>query len=347
MHKITVEPFGESFECGADETILGAALRARLFLRYGCRHGGCGTCKVQVVDGDLDITATSFALSPDEREMGTTLICQSYPLEDCVVDASSMNLTEEEFFGGNDLRSYPVEVESVEVLTSDIRRVRLRHTDGNRMPFVAGQFVNVGVPGTEEQRSFSMTNGPADPDRIELICKLLPGGLFSGFLATPPPAGTQLTVTGPLGMLAVRLSHRSIVMVAGGSGLAPLLSMLRDLAARQSMRPVTLFFGARTAADLYAQDEIGHLQTLLPGLEFVPVVEVAAAGWSGATGLVTEAMSGHRDSYEGSDAYLCGPPPMIDAATAVLLARGVRPQNVHFDAFVPTGGTTAAPSQRR
>jgi propane monooxygenase reductase subunit len=342
MHKVNVEPFGESFECGEDESLLDAALRARLFLRYGCKHGGCGTCKVQVVEGELDITASTYALPPAEREAGITLVCQSYPLEDCTIDVTSMNLDADEFYKGDDSRTYELEVEGVEALTHDIRRVRLRHVGETRMSFVAGQFVNVRIPGTDQERSFSMANGSADDDRIDLICKILPGGLFSGFLEAGPAPGTRLEVTGPFGMMAVRLSHRGIVMVAGGSGLAPLLSMLTDLARKGCTRPVTLYFGARTVDDLYALDEIRELGRVLPTLEFVPVVMDHDGTWEGATGLVTEAMAAHRESFAGTDAYLCGPPPMIDAATALLVARGVRPQNVRFDAFVSTGSSPVA-----
>ncbi len=327
MHKVTVEPFGESFECAEDESILSAALRARLFLRYGCKHGGCGTCKVQVVDGDMDVTASTYALPPNERDAGITLVCQSFPLEDCTIDVSTMNLDEDEFYAGDASQTYTVTVEAVEALTADIRRVRLRHAAGVTMPFVAGQFVNVTVPGTDAARSYSMANGSADADCIDLICKILPGGLFSAFLESAPPVGSELAVTGPFGMMAVRLSHRGIVMVAGGSGLAPLLSMLTDLARKGVTRPVVLFFGARTAEDLYAQDVVAELAQQLPNFVFVPYV-----------GLVTEAIAAHADSFAGNDAYLCGPPPMIDAATALLVARGVRPQNIHFDAFVSTGG---------
>lgn len=340
MHKVTVEPFGESFECGEDESVLEAALRARLFLRYGCKHGGCGTCKVQVVEGDLDITASTYALPPAEREAGITLVCQSFPLEDCTIDVASMNLDEDEFYAGDASATYAVVVESVEALTHDIRRVRLRHTGEGGMSFIAGQFVNVTVPGTDQQRSYSMANGSADTGYVDLICKILPGGLFSDFLEAGSATGTALEVSGPFGMMGVRLSHRGIVMVAGGSGLAPLLAMLTDLARKGSTRPVTLYFGARTAADLYAVEEIAELARVMPSLEFVPVVGEPDETWTGATGLVTEAMAAHRESFAQTDAYLCGPPPMIDAATALLIERGVRPQNVRFDAFVSTGAAS-------
>ena len=339
MYEVRVEPFGHTFTCGTDETILEGALRNQVFLRYGCKHGGCGTCKAQIVDGDVDLAASSYALPPAERDGGTILVCQSYPVDDCVIDVASMNLDEEEFYSGDKSGHYAMEVQAVENLTPDIRRIVLRHRLGVVMPFAAGQFVNVTVPGTDAERSYSMANGSADHDRIDLICKVLPGGLFSRFLEETAAPGVPVSVTGPFGLMSVRVSYRKIVMVAGGSGLAPLLSMLTDLARRSSNREVTLFFGARTEGDLYALDEIARLQTDMAGLQFVPVLVEPSETWSGATGLVTDAIADLQEDYEGYDVYLCGPPAMIDAATELLVARGVRAQNVYFDAFVPTGKT--------
>jgi propane monooxygenase reductase subunit len=339
MYEVKVEPFGHTFTCDADESILEGALRNKVFLRYGCKHGGCGTCKAQIVDGDVDLTASSYALPPSERDRGTILVCQSYPVDDCVIDVASMNLDEEEFYSGDKSGHYAMEVAEVETLTPDIRRLTLRHRAGVVMPFTAGQFVNVVVPGTEAERSYSMANGSAEADRIVLICKVIPGGLFSQFLEDSAAPGVQISVTGPFGMMSVRLSHRKIVMVAGGSGLAPLLSMLTDLARRASHRDITLFFGARTEHDLYALDEIARLQVAMPGLRFVPVLTEPSASWSGGRGLVTDAIAGLQQDWSGHDAYLCGPPAMIEAATELLVARGVREQNVYFDAFVPTGRT--------
>ncbi|MGQ0843957.1 MAG: 2Fe-2S iron-sulfur cluster-binding protein [Sporichthyaceae bacterium] len=339
MYEITVQPFGDTFVCNEGETILEAALREHRFLRYGCKHGGCGTCKVQLVDGDVDLHTSAYSLQPSERDAGTILVCQSYPLDDCELDAAAMNLDHEEYLAGDGTLAVEATLTGVELLTADICRVVLDLPVP--MPFVAGQFVNVVVPGTDLVRTYSMANGSADPHRVELICKLLPGGAFSDFLRGGPEPGTAVGLSGPFGMLRIRLSHREIVMVAGGSGLAPLLSMLADLARAASQRTVTLVFGARTPADLYAIDEIAELQASLPGLTFVPVVQQPDAGWIGPTGVVTDVL-GAREDWDATDAYLCGPPGMIDAATELLLARGVRPQNVYFDAFVPTGSEPAA-----
>jgi len=330
MTTISVSPFAHEFSCENGETLLEAALRNGVLLKYGCRHGGCGTCKVRLLDGDVTERGSTFALSMEDQANDLILACASVPLEPCVIDVDPSGLTEEEFFSGDTSRGYDAVVETVDVLTADIARVRLDLSD--EMDFTAGQFVNVEVPGTGLLRTFSMANAPDHPSVVELICKLYPDGLFSRFLREAVP-GAVVRLFGPYGTLKVHLSHRPILMIAGGSGMAPLLSMLRDLAARGSDRPVALYFGARSEADLYALDDIAEIGQTLCNFEFIPVLSYSwSANWSGETGMVTEAIA-RRCPTLAHDVYLCGPPPMIDAAVPLLLERGVRPRNIYYDAF--------------
>jgi NAD(P)H-flavin reductase/ferredoxin len=334
MTEIQVQPFGHSYECQEGETLLEAALRNNLLLKYGCKHGGCGTCKVRLLDGDVDEHGSSFALSPSDRDEDLVLACASVPLESCVIDVDPSGLTEEEFFSGDSSRPHDTRVAAVEFLTADIAAVRLDLVD-SRIEFTAGQFVNLEIPGTGLQRTFSLANCPAQDDRVELIVKLYPDGAFSRFLREDAAAGTGVRVHGPYGQLKLHLSHRPVLMIAGGSGLAPLLSMLRDCGERGFDRPVTMFFGARTAGDLYLVEAIEEIGAALPEFEFIPVLsESWAADWSGATGLVTDAIAAWRDTL-AHDAYLCGPPPMISAAIPLLTGAGIRPRNIYFDAFTP------------
>lgn len=332
MTTISVSPFAHEFSCENGETLLEAALRNGVLLKYGCKHGGCGTCKVRLLDGDVTERGSTFALSMEDQANDLILACASVPLEPCMIDVEPSGLTEEEFFSGDTSRGYDAVVETVDVLTADIARVRLDLSD--EMDFTAGQFVNVEVPGTGLLRTFSMANAPDHPSVVELICKLYPDGLFSKFLREAVP-GATVRLFGPYGTLKVHLSHRPILMIAGGSGMAPLLSMLRDLAVRGSDRPVALYFGARSEADLYALDDIAEIGQTLCNFEFIPVLSHSwSANWSGETGMVTEAIA-RRCPTLAHDVYLCGPPPMIDAAVPLLLERGVRPRNIYYDAFTP------------
>jgi len=335
--KISVEPFGESFECADGETILDAALRNGFFLKYGCRHGGCGTCKVVMSEGDVEGEGSSFAISAGERADGVVLACSSRPATDCTIDVDSMELTEDEFRAGDQVASFEVELASLERLTHDTCALSLALQPPASIAFTDGQFVNVVVPGTDMVRSYSLANAPEDSDRIDLIVKLLPGGAFSALLESGLHVGDSLTLHGPLGELRLRLSHRKVLMVAGGSGLAPFLSMLRNLERRGRSREIDLVFGARTRADLYLVGELERLVAALPGVTFVPALsEPDDELWTGERGLVTEVIARRYTSLDGYDAYLAGPPAMIEASIPLITGLGVRPANVHFDAFVPS-----------
>nr|QOE77415.1 alkene monooxygenase reductase [Rhodococcus ruber]BAA07115.1 reductase [Gordonia rubripertincta] len=335
MTTINVQPFSHEYSCEDGESLLDGALRNSLLLKYGCKHGGCGTCKVRLLDGDVEEPGSSFALTPEDRENDVILACASVPLEPCTIDVEPSGLTEEEFFSGDTSREFQTVVGGVEFLTADIARVRLRLEPGEEIAFTAGQFVNVEVPGTGLLRTFSLANAPDDPSVVELICKLYPDGLFSRFLRDEAAPGTPVRVFGPYGQLKIRLSHRPILMIAGGSGLAPLLSMLRDLAAKKCDRPVSMFFGARSVDDLYLIEEIREIGESLADFEFIPVLsESSPADWHGETGMVTDALLRWRAEL-AHDVYLCGPPPMIDAAVPLLVERGVRPRNIYYDAFTP------------
>jgi propane monooxygenase reductase subunit len=335
-HRVRVLPFERELVCEAGETILAAALRQGYYLRYGCKNGGCGTCKARLVDGDVEVRVSSMALAPEEHAEGWILPCTSEPTDDCTLDVDAMGLSEDEFLAGDRSGVFETELVRNERLTRDIRAIRLRLVDPPSMPFVAGQFVNVEIPGTTDTRAYSFANPPSENGHVDLIVKVLPGGRFSALLEDALPLGAGIRVHGPFGQLRVRLSHRPIVMIAGGSGLAPILSMLADLADKGNARPVTVFFGVRGADDLFCLDRIAAIQRAMPALELVPALSHSwPADWSGETGLVTEVLTRRLPSVAGHDAYVCGPPPCIDAAVPLLLARGVRRQNVYFDVFTP------------
>jgi NAD(P)H-flavin reductase/ferredoxin len=336
VSKVRFTPFDRTMECAAGEPILRAALSQGFFLRYGCKHGGCGTCKALVTDGDVEETGSSFALTHAERSAGWTLVCSSWPLSDCVIDLSVMGLTEEEFLAGDQVETFETVIERVTDLTPTIRGVTLRLVSPPQMRFTAGQFVNVEVPGSDNVRAFSMANAPSANSKIELIVRVFPGGQFGEYLKYAEK-GQRVRVFGPVGSLRVRLSYRKIIMIAGGSGMAPLLSMLTDLAQKKDRRQVTVFFGSRTCEELYYIDRLKALCDFSSQAEFVPVVESAGEAWNGERGLVTDAIARRMGSLRGYDAYLCGPPPMVHAARELVIQLGVREANVYFDAFVPTG----------
>lgn len=336
--QIRILPFDHQIDCKPGQTLLAAILDQGQYLRYGCKNGGCGSCKVHLLDGEIDQGGSSLALSSSERAEGYALLCTAVPLSDCTLDASAMELTEDEFASGDRTSTFVVEVECKETLAPDIRRLYLRLVEPESIKFIAGQFVNVEVPGSRELRSYSMANPPSDRHHLELVVKLIPKGSFSSYLESDLKVGDRLRLLGPLGRLKVRLSHRSIVAIAGGSGMAPILSMLTDLAEKGNARPITFLFGARREEDLYFQDRLETLRRSMPALETVfALSDEHPQGWHGETGLVTEVLARRMPTLKNYDAYLCGPPGMIEASIPRLIERGVRERNIYLDAFVPSG----------
>ena len=343
--KVTILPFGETLDVQRDESILAAILRQGRFVKYGCKHGGCNSCRAQLVDGDCVLSDnTSFSLSDADRAAGIVLLCSTYAANGAVVvDVSETmdDLTEDEYRAGQQVQEHVAVVDRLDALTHDIRWLGLRLEEPGEMTFAAGQYVEVAVPGSDDEwRSYSMANPPRESNRIDLIIKVIPGGRFSSALEGRIRPGEPIRLRGPFGRFGVRLSHRPMVMIAGGSGMAPILAMLRDLERPGNQRPVTFFYGARTDRDLFLLEELARLAERHPWFTFIPALSEPARNvgdWDGETGLVTDVLSRHHPSTRGFEAYLCGPPPMIDAAIDVLVAGGCKDRHIYFDRFVPSG----------
>ena len=315
--RVRFEPLGQEIECGPEETLLDAAFRHGLNLAYGCREGQCSACKCFLLEGEVALKRhSSFALSDREREAGYTLMCRGLPEQDLVVEL--LHLDPEHIALEHAIREYVGVVESVAPLTHDVTRLVMR-ADG--FAFSPGQYVDVHVPGAADgaKRSFSLANLPGG-GRLELIIKRYPGGRLSGLLDGRIKPGDALRITGPYGSLHLRAGERPILMIAGGSGLAPILSLLRALAAEGDGRPVRLFFGAR---ELFALDAIEALD--LRDFRFMPVTER----------FVHEALQEYLNAEElvAPDVYVCGPTGMIDAVASVLVDQGVDEQHVYTDRF--------------
>jgi propane monooxygenase reductase subunit len=339
-HTITLLPFEKQFNCGEDETILAAALRQGINLRYGCKHGGCGTCKALIVEGEIDQPeASTFALMDFEREQGMALLCSAYPLGDIAIELSDYE--ESELEGGAPIGKFLAEVGAIEYLTHDIVGLKLGLIEPERISFKAGQYVDVLVPGASETRSYSMANPPSRNGEVELMVKLMAGGLFSEYLRGQLKAGARLTLEGPYGSFHRRENERPALFIAGGSGMAPMLSLLRDMAEQRDRRSVTFFYGARTKRDLFDLDELFGFAKLLPCFRFVPALSEAAPidAWKGATGLITDVLAREVPDAQGMEAYLCGPSAMIDAAIDVLGRLGVSERDIHYDKFVTKAET--------
>jgi propane monooxygenase reductase subunit len=335
-HTVRLEPVGIEFEVDEDETVLNGAFRQGLMLMHGCKEGQCGACKSFLLDGEVDLDRYStFALPDYELEEGWTLLCRAHAVSDLEVEL--INYDEEILRGGVELRTARARVEAIEPLTRDIRRLVLTVVEGE-MPFRCGQYVDIGIPGSDESRSFSMANLPSDDGRLEFMIKLYPGGRFSSLLADGGlKVGDELDVTGPYGVFTLRETERPILFIGGGAGMAPILSLLRFMAEQGSGRSAVYYYGAREEQDLFHLDELTELETLLPGFRFVAALSDGA--WEGETGLITDVVERGEQDLGGVEAYLCGPPPMVDAAQEMLIRLGVDEAHIHFDKFTTTANT--------
>jgi propane monooxygenase reductase component len=341
IHKVHFQPVDIEIEVDEDETVLNAAFRQGVSLTHGCREGQCGACKSFLLDGDLEMKKYStFALPEYESDEGYVLLCRSHVYSDTEVEL--INYDEDILRLGIPIETYVMTIEAIESLTHDIRRLVLRYRDPDKkMRFNAGQYASIRIPNSNEYRAYSMSNTPRQTDRLEFIIKVFPDGLFSSLLDGGFSIGQEIEVKGPYGvfMLHEKLEG-DIICIGGGSGMAPLWSLLNDMAERGINRQATFFYGARTRKDLFYLDQLHQLAEQLPGFRFIPALSMATNEdeWEGDTGLITEVLSHHlEDVPKNLHAYLCGPPLMIDAAIPVLISKGIYEDHIFYDKFTPTG----------
>ncbi len=340
-HKVRFQPVNIEIDVDEDETVLNAAFRQGVSLTHGCREGQCSACKSFLLDGDIEMEKYStFALPEYESDEGYVLLCRCHAYSDLEVEL--INYDEDIIRLGIPIESYRTIVEEIEPLTHDIKRLVLKIAEpGRKMRFNAGQYSSLRVPGSEEHRAYSMANTPRTNDRLEFIIKVFPGGLFSGLLEGGITIGQELEAEGPYGVFMLREKWDSdIICIGGGSGMAPLWSLLDDMAERGVKRKATFFYGARTRKDLIYLDRLEQLAERLPGFRFVPALSMATPedDWDGETGLITDVLDRNVEAGQlATQAYLCGPPPMIDAAIPVLVRKGISEDRIFFDKFTPTG----------
>ena len=336
-HRVRFEPVGIEIDVAEDQTILRAAAEQGVMLMHGCKEGQCAACKSFILDGD-DVEHdrySTFALPDYEKEEGFTLLCRAHAYEDLTIEL--LNYDEEMIQSGLPIQEATVEVVSNERVTHDLRHLVVRLAE--ELKFFPGQYLDFAVPGTEETRSFSMANTSARDGFLEFVIKVYPDGLFSRFLDARVAVGDRLRVTGPFGVFTLRDNPGAgLVFVGGGAGMAPILSLLRSMAERGLDRKATFYYGARRRRDLCFEAELRELEAKLPGFRYVPALsEPGDDDWTGETGFVTDVLRRAGADLTGADAYVCGPPPMVEAALELLPALGVDGKRVFYDKFTTTG----------
>jgi propane monooxygenase reductase subunit len=338
QHTVRFEPVGIEIEVAEDETVLEAAFRQGVMLMHGCKEGQCAACKSFLIEGEVDLERYStFALADYEEEEGYTLLCRAHAFTDLEVEL--LHFDEEALKSGVPIQTAKTEVTAIEPLTDDIRLLSLKLVDPPEMLFNAGQYVDITIPGTETKRAFSMANTPTSDKQLDFMIKVYPGGRFSGLLEEGLSVGDELQIKGPYGVFILREhSDADIVFIGGGAGMAPIWSLLNSMHERNIDRKVTYYYGARTGKDLFYLEELEELATRLPRFEFVPALSEPEDDddWDGETGLITDVVERLEGDLDDHEAYLCGPPPMIDAALPVLQAKGCGEARIFYDKFTIT-----------
>ncbi|HCL3968482.1 TPA: 2Fe-2S iron-sulfur cluster binding domain-containing protein [Pseudomonas aeruginosa] len=325
---VSVRGQGFQFKVPRGQTILESALHQGIAFPHDCKVGSCGTCKYKLISGRVnELTSSAMGLSGDLYQSGYRLGCQCIPKEDLEIELDTVL--------GQAL--VPIETSALirkqKRLAHDI--VELELVSDKQIAFYPGQYADVECAECSAVRSYSFATPPQPDGSLSFHVRLVPGGIFSGWLFGGDRTGATLTLRAPYGQFGLHESNATMVCVAGGTGLAPIKCVLQSMTQAQRKRDVLLFFGARQQRDLYCLDEIEALQFDWGGrFELIPVLseESSTSSWKGKRGMVTEYFKEYLtgQAYEG---YLCGPPPMVDAAETELVRLGVARELVFADRF--------------
>ena len=291
-YELTIEPLGETIEVEEDQTILDAALRAGIWLPHACCHGLCATCKIKVLDGEVDHgEASSFALMDFERDEMKALACCATLQSDVTIEAEIEEDPDAETIP---VRDFPGSISRIENLTPTIKGIFIELDEP--IHFQAGQYINFNIPGEHCSRAFSLANVPGSGREVELNVRIVPGGLGTTYIHERLAVGDRVTISGPYGRFFVRKSAGvPLLFMAGGSGLSSPKSMILDLLAEGCDLPITLVYGQRTREELYYHDEFLALAEKHANFTYVPALsdEPADSDWTGLRGFVHEAAQQH------------------------------------------------------
>ena len=326
--RISLPKSNRGFTAAPDQSLLDAALGASLNLPHSCKGGNCGSCRARLLEGQIHYpNGRPLGLSDAEVADGWVLLCQARALSDVAIEAFEPMSPEEIL-----TKRLPARIERVARLSHDVMGVYLRLPAAELLTFEAGQYVDIMLP-RGRRRSFSIASPPHDSRLLELHVRRVAGGEFSESLFAADQAGALLTIEGPLGHFRYRASPSPMMLVGGGTGLAPLLSILRHVIENGIRRDITVYWGVRSERDLYAGPTLQALLGRAPSMRYVPVLSEPSVEWRGARGWVHEAALRDGVSLETHDVYAAGPPAMIEAVRREFALRGVGPSRLFFDSF--------------
>ncbi len=332
--QITVQPSGRSFVANADETLLTAGIRQGIGLPYGCKDGACGSCKCKKLSGQVTHSAYQpKALSDDELAAGYVLTCCARASSDVVLE--SRQVTDESAYP---IKKLPVRVSALERASTDVMVVTLQLPANDTFKYHAGQYVEF-LLRDGSRRSYSMANAPhlqADKPMMELHIRHMPGGKFTDHVFGGMKEKEILRIEGPYGSFFLREdSDKPIVLLASGTGFAPIKAILQHMQHQGITRPVALYWGGRRPADLYQSAWLEAQCAAMPNLRYVPVVSNAQPEdqWTGRTGFVHQAVLQDTPDLSGHQVYACGAPVVVASAQRDYIAAGLPEEEFFADAF--------------
>lgn len=316
---------GKRFGAAAGVAMLDAALAAGLPLEHGCRNGQCGSCRVKVLEGRTTRVGADTALTADEHAEGWVLSCAEGAACDVALDTEDLSALQ-----GISARTLPARISVLQPMAEDVVRVVLRLPPTAGLRFLPGQYVNVVGPNGL-RRAYSIANAPAADGLLEFFIRRVPGGAFSEYWFTRAAINDLLRIDGPRGSFYARdVAGRDLVLLATGTGIAPLKALLEGLVQAEVLpRSIHLLWGGRTPADLFWTPDFPTLP-----LRYTPVLSRAGAAWAGSRGHVQDVLLAEAGSLAATDVYACGSPEMIASARPALVAAGLAPRRFFSDAFV-------------
>jgi CDP-4-dehydro-6-deoxyglucose reductase len=319
-----------TFACGSDTSVLDAALAAGWELPYSCRKGVCDTCRTKIVSGQI---------MPAPDADGSALLCRVHAITDLEIAPVRI-----EKISASTRKTVKARVYRIRRPADDVAILDLRFPAGTKVAFKAGQYLQVLFDG-EEPRCFSMANAPRANDGVQLHVRIAPGGLFGERILPTLATGDELSLELPFGAFALRdeAPHRPVLMVAGGTGFAPMQSILDDALARHPDRKFILYWGSRDTKGLYALDQVERWKRRHPNFSFVPVISGPTDDVTVRKGLVHEAVLADHVSLAGYDVYVCGAPGLVQAAKSAFVAmQGLPPEQFFADAFATPADVVSA-----
>ena len=324
-----------SSEIEVDEgnTILEAALDQGIDFPHGCRTGNCGACKSRKITGDIEMSPFSeFALDEDEESQGLILACRAVPWSDCEIEILSEEYNNQSVSNDIEIKSLEYKVENILKKIKDIYVLNLKIENEKSIEFKAGQYAELYI-GNCKEKHFSMANSPKSSN-LEFHIKTLSGGEVSNYVKNNLKIGENVKVKGPYGNAYLRDQHKGpIIAIAGGTGLAPILSIIKNSQEIEMKQPINIYYGAQSEKDLYCIEQFEEFSKNNKNLKFFPVVLDEPKNKIIRQGFVTDAIIQDINDFDGYKAYLAGPPKMVEVAEEILITKGIRKVDIHSDAF--------------